>query len=674
MIALLAYATYVERINGTTFVAKAIYHTPWFFAWWTTLTIVSIIYMAGKHLHQHIPLFVLHGAFVVILVGAAVTFLTGKEGKIHLRQDVAEQTYLDKQSNEMTELPFTLTLKSFTIQHYPGTDAPSDFVSNVVCYGNHSKDTLNVNISMNNIMSIDGYRFYQSEFDSDKRGSTLSVNYDPWGTSITYAGYILLALGMLLTLLFKYGEFRRLLTSPILKKGLFMCILAFGCLHTHAENVPTINADKAQIVARYQVVYNNRVVPLNTVAIDFLQKIYGKHSYRGLAAEQVLYGWLAKPEVWKKQKLIKIKNKELRKQLGISGKYASMQDLFNENGTYKLMPLIHLEQKQDALGKAIVELDEKTGLILMLTNNTLFQPLPPHTPQLSDMRVEAEILYNRIPAVNILFILNLSMGFFTFFLIIYRLISHQSYAQKESRVMHSLWNSSVAILVLSLLFSLITYILRWYVGSRVPLSNGYETMLLLSLLLMIITLALQNRFSFVLPVGFLLSGLTLLVSYIGSMDPQITQLMPVLHSPLLSIHVCIIMTAYALLALMMLQGIFALWITSRKTSSTYTEVICQQVYTLSRIMLYPALFLLAAGIFLGAVWANVSWGKYWSWDPKETWALITLMLYAVPTHHKSLPWVNHPRYFHIYIIVAFLAVLMTYFGVNYFLGGMHAYA
>ena len=95
---------------------------------------------------------------------------------------------------------------------------------------------------------------------------------------------------------------------------------------------------------------------------------------------------------------------------------------------------------------------------------------------------------------------------------------------------------------------------------------------------------------------------------------------------------------------------------------------------LSQFLLYPAVFLLATGIFLGAVWANVSWGSYWSWDPKESWALITLMVYAVPLHKASIPAFSKTRSYHLYIICAFFAVIITYFGVNYLLGGMHSYA
>lgn len=216
----------------------------------------------------------------------------------------------------------------------------------------------------------------------------------------------------------------------------------------------------------------------------------------------------------------------------------------------------------------------------------------------------------------------------------------------------------------ALLFHLSGYLLRWYIGGRIPLSNGYETMQFLALCIMAIALLISRRYRQAVGFGFLLSGFTLLVSYLGEMNPQITPLMPVLVSPWLSLHVSVIMMAYALFAFILLNGVWALCVPRE----------AERLMTYSRLMLYPAVFLLTAGIFIGAVWANVSWGRYWGWDPKEVWALITMLIYALPLHTDSLPWFRKPRFFHIYTIAAFLSVLITYFGVNFFLGGMHSYA
>ena len=204
--------------------------------------------------------------------------------------------------------------------------------------------------------------------------------------------------------------------------------------------------------------------------------------------------------------------------------------------------------------------------------------------------------------------------------------------------------------------------LRWIVTSHVPMANGYETMLFLAWAVMLLAFAASRKFPVMLTFGFLLSGFFLLVSHISQMDPQITHLMPVLNSPLLTIHVSIIMMAFALLALTCATSLTALCMRRQ----------AEHLQLLSLLLLYPALTCLGFGIFIGAIWANVSWGTYWSWDPKETWALITFMVYAIPAHQKTFRFSLFT--YHLYMSLAFLTILMTYFGVNYLLGGMHSYA
>lgn len=667
----LGYATFLGQAEGAGAAATHIYHTPWFCLLWALLVLSSGIYLTKRKLYRQLPLCLLHLSFVIILIGAMITFLFGKKGSMHLRQGEASAAYIT-QDKHIGNLPFQLTLDRFQVKYYPGTHAPSDFISHIHRDGADGQREKAV-ISMNNIYRSHGYRFYQSSFDTDMKGTVLSVNYDPWGTGVTYFGYALLALSMFLTLFDRHQEFRRLLNSPALRRGLCLLAICSGVHQTaSARSIPTINGQKAEEVARYQVVYNDRIVPLNTVAIDFMRKVYGKTSYKGLSAEQVIYGWMARPEVWKEEKMIRIKNRELRKRLGINGQYASMQDLFDADGQYRLMSMVQQEQAKDAMGKALRETDEKAGLILMLVNRTLFTPLSPDEPHLDEPHVEAEILYNRIPFTAILFMLNLTVGFLCFFFLLYSVTR-----QTKKKISAKISVISTWVLFFSFTFALCGYILRWYIGGRIPLSNGYETMLLLGLLVMGITLLLHRRFRFITPFGMLLSGFALLVSHLGQMNPQITPLMPVLHSPLLSLHVSVIMAAYALLAFMMLGGIFACILILRPMPATMQsekESIIRQLTTLSRLMLYPAVFLLAIGIFLGAVWANVSWGSYWSWDPKETWALITLMVYGVAFHDRSLPFLRNDLYFHLYLTLAFLTVLMTYFGVNFFMSGMHSYA
>ena len=148
-------------------------------------------------------------------------------------------------------------------------------------------------------------------------------------------------------------------------------------------------------------------------------------------------------------------------------------------------------------------------------------------------------------------------------------------------------------------------------------------------------------------------------------------LMPVLRSPFFPLHVSVIMISYILLAFIMINGFRAMCLSGKKDDNPEKAA---RLMRSSQLMLMPALFLLIAGIFIGAVWANVSWGRYWGWDSKEVWALITMMFYSLPLHQQSLRWFASPRHFHGYCTLAFLIVLMTYFGVNYFLSGLHSYA
>ena len=225
-------------------------------------------------------------------------------------------------------------------------------------------------------------------------------------------------------------------------------------------------------------------------------------------------------------------------------------------------------------------------------------------------------------------------------------------------------------ILLGLSFAALTFLLalRWIITGNIPMGNGYETMLSVAWMTQLATLiyimCTPKGSGLMTAFAFLLSGFFLLVSHLSMMDPAMGPLVPVLNSPLLSIHVSFMMMSYALLALTFLCGVMGL--VSRRRAAP--------LQLLSRIFLYPAMVTLGIGIFLGAVWANVSWGNYWSWDPKETWALITFMLYAIALHPQCVPRLARPRAYHLYMVLSFLSILMTYFGVNYFLPGMHSYA
>lgn len=326
----------------------------------------------------------------------------------------------------------------------------------------------------------------------------------------------------------------------------------------------------------------------------------------------------------------------------------------------------------------------------------------------SSTKTRAERIYNAFPFATVLFMVNLTMGFLLLFFFIWRItkrkgsplqlprggrdsgngsssegkchsmdngqLKNNNYSERNVRRLFYRRNLpislSLVVLALSFLALTVCLALRWIISGTIPMSNGYETMLLMAWMIMLVSFIVCRRFRIILCFGFLMSGFFLLVSHISQMDPQITHIMPVLASPLLTLHVSIIMMAFALLALTFVCGLTALLLAVLKANRTALA----DLAVLSKLFLYPALTCLGFGIFIGAIWANVSWGTYWSWDPKETWALITFMVYAVAVHERSLRSLQRPLVYHIYVTLAFLTILMTYFGVNYFLGGMHSYA
>lgn len=668
LVGVLAVSTFLERLYGTEFAATNIYHTQWFLTLWMGLAVVSVFMLLRRQVWKRVAVGLLHVSFLVILLGAAVSFVSSSEGTLHLRQGSSADYFFEKGKEESSRLPFTLRLDSFRIVNYAGTMAPADYESHVVCTSG-GKSRAHV-ISMNHTLDVEGYRFYQTSFDSDQQGTILTVSHDVWGTRLTYAGYLLFALSMLGVMLSRSGEYRKLWRHPLLqKRSLFALLLVCLPLSGMArEAVPTVKADMASRAARRQVVYEDRVMPFGALAHDLLRKVYGRGTYRGLSAEQVCIGWGMRPDAWKDQPMIKIKSGALRAKLGIKGKYAKMSELFDQ-GRYKLNDLVRTQGGTDAADKDVRELDEKVGLLIMLAEGRLVQ-MAPKAARVSEGRVEAELLLLKIDYTKWLFMICLTVGMLAFVALLWRM----SHPQSHTATLRHAQRGFEATMWLALAIHTAGYALRWYVSGRIPMGNGYETMLFLSLAALGITAWAHRRYAFALPLGMMLSGFTLLVAHLAEMNPQISHLMPVLNSPILSLHVSVIMLAYALLAFTMLTGFFALMLAAAKQPAAEKSERLKQLTLFSRLLLYPAVFLLGCGIFLGAVWANISWGNYWSWDPKETWALITFLIYSIPLHQKIWRSLQNDKRYHLFMVLAFMSVLMTYFGVNYILGGLHSYA
>ena len=567
---------------------------------------------------------------------------------------------------------------------------------------------------MNNIYTGYGVRLYQSSYDDDMKGSYLSVNSDPYGIPVTYTGYALLFFSLVAMLTEPKGNFRRLLRTNAVKGTVSLLLLLVGTAAKAQTALPKAAADE---FGKVLIVYNGRICTMETYAIDFTKKLYGKASYENFTPCQVLTGFLFWRQEWLREPILQIKGSELRTKLHLN-EYIAPISLFAQQG-YILGPYLQDAQgEQDEIAKQILDTDDKMMLLMNLIQGETLKIFPYTAPNgsvdwfaptdklprsmpaaqqqyirsilslagqlavqdkvgmLNDLifklrkyqyryggstvpsrtEIGAECIYNSFQFATVLFIVNLTLGLLSIF-----------FLARPRRYALFTWLMGLSWCVLTF-----TLALRWIINGTIPLANGYETMLLLSWLIMIVSIATTRKLQIMTTFGLLASGFMLLVSHLGEMDPGITPRMPVLNSPLLSIHVSIIMVSYALLSLTFVCAV-AYFCTRRSTKANIVQI-NSQLTTLSQIFLYPAITTLGLGIFIGAIWANISWGNYWGWDPKETWALITFMIYAIPLHSYSLPQFRKPDKYHLFMFLAFLSILMTYFGVNYILGGMHSYA
>lgn len=726
LLIVLAAATFLEWRQGTAFTKQYVYGHVWFVLLWALLAVVTFTLLIKKRIYRRPAAFAVHIAFITILAGGLLSYLTGKQGRVHLRQGNPVGYFLDKESGNREFLPLTLELDSFRIAYYPGTPAPADYISYIRVSGGEQKTAV---ISMNRIFSYQSYRFYQSSYDRDGKGTYLTVKYDPWGIGVTYAGYVLWFLSMIWLLASPRHTFRRLIKHPLLK-GSFAFFLFFVLLLPDAKAAKTVSPEQAALFSDVLILHNGRVVPFQTFAKDFTLKMTGKGRYKHYTPEQVVLGWLFYPLEWQQEPMIKVKSAALRKNMSLPKK-AALTDFFDEYGNYTLKAGWERGAeggKPSPLQKGLLETDEKVELMLMIQSGTPlflfpvngdqglqwyrpvdsldhsvseskqlfirhFFPLLHEALQKEDnaqfnflvkslktfqskeggeilpssRKIKAELWYNRIPFVSLLYRMNLILGLLAFVMFFAYLVKGNRFPKSSLRIFS-------VFLCAGCLFHWMGMLLRAYISGRFPMSNGFETMLFVSGIILVVSLLFSRRFPVLIPSGFLLSGFTLLVADIGQMNPQITPLVPVLNSPILSLHVSVIMISYALFAFTFINSILTLimYYFSAKNRYTVTKII-MQLTVISRILLYPAVLLLGTGIMAGAVWANISWGNYWSWDPKEVWALITFMVYALALHPVLFGREKKMIAFHTYVLLAFACVIMTYFGVNFLLGGLHSY-
>ena len=617
----------------------------------------------------------IHVALVIILTGALITHFCGIQGEVFLsREGVPAESFSKISGPGNGSFPFAVILEDTDIIFYPGTSTPMDFCSYLKAGDKRIK------VSMNNIGEVDGWRFYQSGISSE--GATLSVCHDPWGIGVTYTGYALLAIGMLGYFFQRKTIWRAMLRAS--RKLLVIAGITGTVFCTRAMDLPVMQASLAANFGKVHVYWNDRICPLQTMARDVTLKLYGSDTYRGMSSEQVLSGWLFYFDAWERD------YNELDKKTPIGEKQKKNADECNAlvrwlgtGDAFKIYPYrtaggyttwlsltgrrpsqMSLEQwkfMQTTMpdirellleGKNI----KANDMISVLIGRQISYAGPGNLPSAEKMK--AERLYNRYARPGVAAAIALALAVFYLFSGIR--------PSDAAFVRRATYCCGVALYMLEFYMLLIMAAI-WWISGHVPMSNGPETMMFMALAAL--TGALCVRRNGLLRGALLLvAAMSLAVSAIGGRTPRIGALMPVLSSPLLSVHVMLVMLAYVLFVLMAVLSAVALCSKDKARQASLAVT--------NRVILTPAVFLLAAGIFTGAVWANCSWGRYWGWDPKETSALVMLLIYAVPLHSgmRCLSALNRPKHLHLFLLIAVLAVAFTYFGANYLLPGKHSYA
>lgn len=653
------------------------------------------------------------------------------------------------------QLPFSLRLEEFQLERYPGSNSPSSYASEVVVLDPENNVEMPHRIYMNHVLNYGGYRFFQSSYDQDEKGTVLSVNHDTSGTIITYIGYLLMTIGMFLTIFNKNSRFKALLRyssklresrkiTPVLVLLLGTSLL-FGSTNVYADQgnaneLPVISKDHASKFGKLLVQdKDGRIKPINTVASEVLRKVAYKLTYEGMNPEQAFLGILVYPQKWQNAPFIKIGHPEVKEVIGIDGKRAAFNQIVNlNNGEYKLGEFVETAyakkpSQQSKFDKEAMKVDERVNIFYMIYSQTFLTvfPIPGdeghkwvngistvdfnneeealfvkgifsmyfdevrkavesgnwstadeylgYIIQFQDKygsliapshaKVDQEILYNKI---NPFKRLAGYYGYIGFILIVLHFINILKPKINLKTV------TRIASVLVILLFAMHTagLAMRWYISGHAPWSNGYESLIYIGWATILSGVIFVKRSPVTLSVTALLTSLILAVAGMSWMDPEITNLVPVLKSYWLIIHVAIITASYGFLALGAMLGFFNLILMNLKTKNNFKrlDLTVTEIGYIIEMTMVVGLFMLTIGTFLGGVWANESWGRYWGWDPKETWALVTVLVYSFVAHMRFIPGFRGMFALSFASLISYSSVLMTYFGVNYYLSGLHSYA
>ncbi len=640
-------------------------------------------------------------------------------------------------------LPFRLKLNRFILERYPGSTSPSGYKSDVTLKDKAGKAEIPYIIFMNNILKYKGYRIFQSSYDQDEKGTVLSVNHDPAGMALTYTGYGLLFLFIILSLFNKNSVFYNVkpgFWNSFFRKAFPIVLILLMLSGTGNISAQRLIPDRKSAEEFGKVLVQDqkgRTKPLFTLSNDILRKVTRENKFEGLTPMQVFLGIYLDFDNWKEVPVIRVSDKTLQSRLGIKGDMASFSDIVtmeNGKGIYKLASEVgsaysRSPGERTKSDKEIMKVDERVNIIYMIYNGDFLKIFPlrdsthnwgPTAEALKTAGSSKDSVYleSVVPLLekalkeknsdNVKHIANSIYKYQKAF------ANYDLPSESRAKAEHLYYNMMIferlfpfyATIGLVMLIGLITIVirgikrnflalkilswilfggfllhsfgigLRWYIAGHAPMSNGYESMIFISWVTLLAGFIFSRRSPFALPATAVLASMTLMVAHLSFMDPEITNLVPVLNSYWLTLHVSVITGSYGFLGLGAVLSIIIMILMSfsniknrERMSNTVDELTVLNYKTLTL-----GLCFLTIGTFLGAVWANESWGSYWGWDPKETWSLITIVVYSFVLHSRLIPGLKDIYTYNLLSLFGFSSVLMTYFGVNYYLSGMHSYA
>ncbi len=666
-------------------------------------------------------------------------YVLGSKGQLGQKQEVILGNYRFEiaYGSVLKELPFSLYLRNFELKRYPGTSSPASFSSYVTLVDNSQKLELPYHIYMNHVLDYKGFRFFQSSYDPDEKGTYLSVNHDFWGSLISYFGYILLTIGLLWTLVSKNTRF------AALRKALGILVLSFFSLNSYSQTLLQVKRDlvsetHAKLFSEILVQdFNGRFKPMHTLDREIMRKVYGSEIFESANADQLVLSIFASKESWFHVPLIKTGTlPALRKMLRLNNEqtHLSYQDFFDGKGMYILQHAVNessakTDKDKNTFDKELLKLDERVSILNMVMSGTIFKIIPltndpnntwvsqhaheveghvaaqewfnlyshslhhgmqhndysdanqllaeldahqrESTPELLPSQAQRnwEIRLNNSHVFERLTYVYLFLGLAYLALLMWSLFKEHTLQKKLFKFV--LWFSISAFI-----FHSCGLLLRWFISERAPWSNGYESMIYIAWAIILAAMIFARKSIGALSAGFILSAIMLVVAQMSYFNPEITPLEPVLNSYWLTIHVSMEAGSYGFLLLGGMIGLLNLILISLSSTNRITALHknVKELTILSEMTITGGLVMLSIGTYLGGVWANESWGRYWGWDAKETWALVSILVYALILHLRFLPKLNTFLVFNIASIFGFASILMTYFGVNYYLSGLHSYA